>query len=172
MLKLIGALVTLAVPAWAGFQIAARYRRRPNELRALQNGLSVLVTEVEYGATPLPAALRSAARSAGGTVGPLFEETAYRLEAGGGKTAGDALAEALHAVAPRAALSAGDWDVIQALVGVLGASGRHDQVRHLRLALERLVGAEAEANDERARYERMYQYVGVLSGLALVLILI
>lgn len=172
MLKLIGALVTLAVPAWAGFQMAARYRRRPAELRALQTGLSVLLTEVEYGATPLPAALRSAARSAGPPVGPLFTETADRLEAGGGMTAGEAWAAALVQTAPATALTPADLEALQALTAVLGASGRQDQVRHLRLALERLAGAEAEAASEQVRYERMYQYVGVLSGLALVLIFI
>ncbi len=45
-------------------------------------------------------------------------------------------------------------------------------MRHLRLALDRLAAAEAGAAEERRRYERMYRYVGVLTGLALVLILI
>lgn len=171
MLKLLGALLTLAVPAVIGFQIAARYRRRPDELRWLQTGLSVLITEVEYGATPLPTALRSAARAAGPSVGRILEGGAERLEAGGGITPGEALVAALQAESDATCLAAADREVLVALAPVLGASGRQDQVRHLRLALERLAGAEEQAKADRERYERMYRYVGVLSGLALVLIL-
>lgn len=171
-IKLLGAILTLLVPSWVGFQIASRYRRRPLELRALQNGLAILVTEIEYGATPLPDALRSAARAAGPTVGPILQSAAERLERGEGITPGEALTAAVAEGAPSTCLQPADLDVLTALAAVLGASGRHDQVRHLRLAQERLAGAEAEASSERSRYERMYRYVGVLSGLALVLILI
>jgi len=171
-LKVLGALLTLIVPSVVGFQIAARYGRRPGELRALQTGLSILITEVEYGAVPLPEALRSAGRAAGQPVGAIFLAAADRLRAGGGITAGEALEAALRSAAAATCLTAADRAVLAALVPVLGASGRQDQVRHLRLALERLAGAEARATAERERYERMYRYVGVLSGLALVLILI
>lgn len=170
--KLLGAALTVAVPTMIGFQIAARYRRRPTELRALQTGLAMLVTEVEYGATPLPEALRSAARASGPVIGPLLADTALRIEQGGGITPGEALTAAIRHGAEQSCLAPADLEILSALAGVLGASGRSDQVRHLRLALDRLAGAEAEASAERSRYERMYRYVGVLSGLALVLILL
>lgn len=171
-LKLLGALLTLAVPTVIGFQIAGRYRRRPAELRALQTGLAVLVTEVEYGATPLTEALRSAAGAAGPVVGPLFAGTAARMESGGGITPGEALKRTISAGGDATCLIPQDLEVLSALTAVLGASGRSDQVRHLRLAMDRLAGAEAAATDEQSRYERMYRYAGVLSGLALVLVLI
>jgi stage III sporulation protein AB len=63
-------------------------------------------------------------------------------------------------------------EVLLGLSEVLGASGRADQVRHLALARERLAGQEARAAAERARYERLARYMGVLSGAALVLILL
>lgn len=172
LLTLLGAAFTIGVPTWFGFQIADRYRRRPTELRALQTALAVLVTEVEYGATPLPQALRSAARAAGPALGRLLAETAAGIEAGGGITPGEALNAALLVHLPATSLRPADGEVLQALAAVLGSSGRQDQVRHLKLALERLAGAEAAASEERSRYERMYRYVGLLSGLALVLILI
>ncbi|MFZ5816798.1 MAG: stage III sporulation protein AB [Bacillota bacterium] len=171
MLKLLGAALTLAMPALVGFRVAARYGRRPAELRALQTGLAVLVTEVEYGLTPLPGALRSAGRAAGGPAGSILLDGADRLERGGGITPAEALAAAIGAGAETTCFTTGDLEVLRALAGVLGASGRHDQVRHIRLALERLAGAEAEAGADRARYEPVCRYAGVLSGLALLLIL-
>lgn len=170
--KWLGSALVIFACSAAGFQVAARYGRRPPELAALQTGLALLVTEVEYGATPLPEALRRSGSAAGARVGLLFAETADRLEAGGGITAGEAFAAALGSGMAQTHLQPEDRSILEALAPVLGASGRADQVRHLRLALERLAAAEARARDERQRYERMARYLGVLSGAALVLILL
>ncbi|HLN65194.1 MAG TPA: stage III sporulation protein AB, partial [Symbiobacteriaceae bacterium] len=120
----------------------------------------------------LPEALQAAARAGGSAVGPLFAETARRLVSGEGMTPGDALREVWQRGAGGTALRPDDLAVLMALAGVLGASGRADQVRHLALARERLAGEEARAQEERQRYERLARYLGVLSGAALVLILI
>lgn len=169
--KVLGGLLILGATSYAGWQVGSGYARRPAQLRDLQTALAVLQTEVEYGATPLPAALHSAATVAGKAVAPLFDRTAGRLAEGGGITPGDALRAVLEEGLPESALKPEDLEVMRALAGVLGASGREDQVRHLTLARERLAGLEAQATEQRTRYERMARYVGVLSGAALVLIL-
>lgn len=156
----------------AGWQVAARYARRPGQLRDLQTGLAVLQTEVEYGATPLPEALQRAARAAGPVAGQIFAESARRLAAGGGVTAGECWEQAVEAVADTTDLGPEELSVLKALAPVLGASDRADQIRHLQLARHRLESEEARAREERQRYERMARYLGVLSGAALVLILI
>lgn len=169
--KIVGSVVILGATSYAGWQVGGTYARRPAELRDLQTALAVLQTEIEYGATPLPAALRCAALAAGPAVAPLFRETAERLEGGGGITPGDAMRDVIATGLPGSALKAEDLEVMRALAGVLGASGREDQVRHLVLARERLAGLEAQATDLRTRYEKLARYMGVLSGAALVLIL-
>lgn len=170
--KVAGALVILGASSYAGWHVAQGYARRPGHLRDLQTALAVLQTEVEYGATPLPAALRSAAVATGPAVAPIFVGAAARLGSGAGVTPGEALREALAEEAAASALRPEDLDVLRALAGTLGASGREDQVRHLALARERLAGLEAQAQEQRTRYEKLARYVGVLSGAALVLILI
>ncbi|OTA41228.1 MAG: hypothetical protein A6D92_08660, partial [Symbiobacterium thermophilum] len=127
-LKWLGAALTVLAPAWVGFQIASRYARRPAELRAFQNGLAVLVTEVEYGATPMPDALQSAARAAGPVAGGILADAARRLRAGGGITPGEALAAALAERRGTTCLKPADEEILGALVPVLGLSDRRDQV--------------------------------------------
>jgi stage III sporulation protein AB len=170
--KIVGSALILGCSSYAGWQVAGRYARRPLELRDLQTALAVLQTEVEYGATPLPEALLAAARAGGPSVGPLFAGTAARLAEGGGITPGEALREAAAEWAPKTALREADLAAVGALAEVLGASGRSDQVRHLALARHRLAAEEARAMEERARYEKLARYMGVLSGAALVLILL
>jgi stage III sporulation protein AB len=169
--NLAGAAVIIGSTSYAGWQIAARYSRRPRELRDIQTAVAVLQTEVEYGATPLPAALGQAARAAGEPVGAIFTATARRLEEGGGITPGEAMRAAITAGAAATALKDEDLEVLLALAGVLGSTGRADQVRHLQLARRRLEGEEARAQEERQRFERTARYLGVLSGAALTLLL-
>lgn len=170
--KLIGSALIIGATTCAGWAAAARYAKRPAQLRDLQTGLAILQTEVEYGATPLPEALERAARAAGPPVGAIFAECASRLRRGGGATAGEALEAALDAAAGATYLGPEELSAMRALGAVLGASGRADQIRHLQLARRRLEAEEARARDERQRYERMARYLGVLSGAALVLILV
>lgn len=169
--KLMGAVLVVAATSAAGWQVAGRYTRRPRELRDLQTGLAVLQTEVEYGATPLPEALASAGRAGGDAVGRIFASAATRLREGGGITAGEALAGAVDEAGPGTALALADREVLAALGPALGASGRQDQARHIAMARERLSAQEVRARDERDRYERLARYAGVLSGVALALIL-
>jgi len=170
--KLIGGMLICGATSYAGWQIGGNYARRPAQLRDLQTALAVLQTEVEYGATPLPEALRNAAGATGPAVAPLFWRTAERLVAGGGITPGDAMRAVLAEGLEGTALKPEDLHVMGILAGVLGASGREDQVRHLALARERLSGLEAQAADQRSRYEKLARYAGVLSGAAIVLILL
>jgi stage III sporulation protein AB len=172
LVKLAGAGLIVLASSYAGMQVAAGYRRRPRQLRDLQTGLAVLQTEIEYGATPLPEALRAAAGAAGSGVGPILARTAQLLSIGHGTIPGEALRQAVREVGPETALGRADLEILLALAPALGASGRHDQVRHLQLARERLAGEEARAAEERDRYERVARYAGVLSGLALALILL
>ncbi len=169
--KLIGGALVMGATSYGGWQVAARYVSRPRQLRDLATGLAVLQTEVEYGATPLPEALRAAAQAAGPEVGPFFASTARRLAEGQGITPGDALRGALAEISPDTSLRPADLAILEALAAVLGASGRQDQVRHLALCQERLAGEEARAQEERVRYEKVARYAGILSGAGLVLIL-
>lgn len=170
--KVLGAGLIIAACAGVGWQAAGNLARRPRELRALQVALGVLETEVAYGASPLPEALLHAAAAVEGSIGRLFARTAEYLSTGGGITPGDALRQALAEMAPDTALRAIDTETLVALSAVLGASDRKDQTRHLSLARQRLAGEEGRAAEERMRYERVYRYIGVLSGVALVLILL
>lgn len=170
--KAVGAVLVVGATTALGWQLAANLARRPRELRALQVALAILETEVSYGAAPLPDALRRAAAAAGGPIGGLLNRTAALLISGGGITPGDAMRQAVQEVEPTTALRPPDLEALAALGAVLGASDRRDQARHLELARGRIAGEEARAGEERERYERLYRYVGLLAGVALVLVLL
>lgn len=152
--------------------MAGNYARRPGELRDFQTALQLLETEVIYAATPLPVALRKISGFGCGKAAAMFSRAGRKMESGLVETAGEAWISALGETFEETALRFEDREVLEALAPSLGASDRQEQLKHLALARERLGRQEAAARDDAGRYGRLWNYAGVLAGLALVLILI
>ncbi|MBO8137305.1 MAG: stage III sporulation protein AB [Desulfotomaculum sp.] len=172
MLKLIGAALILCACACTGFSVARDYRRRPVELRLLQSALQMLETEISYGATPLPDALEQVGKRCESTVSSLFMITSQNLLKGEGITAGEAWEEALKKFHRKSSLKTSDLEVLRVLGSSLGISDREDQVKHLRLAREQLKIEAAKAEEEAAKNVKLYNYLGFLGGLTIILIFI
>lgn len=170
LIKLLSAAAVItATSAW-GFGIAGVYRKRPQHLRQLQSGLQSLLTEITYGATPLPEALAAIGCRLDPPVAALFKRAAALVMIPG-KTAAEAWHQGLHTLAADSAIKQEDLSVLRPLGQVLGLSDRQDQERHLLLALRHLLDAERQAEQERRQNENLWRYLGVLSGLMLVIVL-
>lgn len=171
MIKLAGAAVVLATATLAGFHQASLLARRPREIGDLIAALSRLQTDVGYGVTPLPDALRGAAGSAREPVSGLLRAVADELGRPDGRTA----AECWEAVWTKGwaltSMKRNELDHLLALGPTLGVSDRSDQTRHLALTIHRLQADEREANEIRGRYEKMWRSLGVLSGALAVILL-
>ncbi|MFZ5901379.1 MAG: stage III sporulation protein AB [Bacillota bacterium] len=152
--------------------VAQRYARRPRELRALETALAVLETEISYGATPLAEAFDSVAQRTDPLVSGLFGYARDELATGTGITAADAWQKAIDAFVPDSALQGEDVGVLRGLGPVLGGSGCEDQVRHIRLTMEHLKATRIRAEEEALKNVRLWQYLGFLGGIAIVLVIL
>ena len=168
-LTAVGVGCLAAAPSGWGYIAARQLRRRPTELAGARAVLEALRTEIAYAATPLPQALRSAARVGGGPAVELCLRAAGGLDGGGGAAVRDVWDEALAVVDARSAWMPSDVVALRGLGSALGASDADDQVRHIALCVGRLRAAEAEAVAQAATQARMWLYLGVLAGLALAL---
>ena len=102
----------------------------------------------------------------------ILLDTAASLLAQPGTTADIAWQAGLDRLLQDSPMLAADLLALRQLGPVLGLSDSHDQERHLLLALQHLQQAEAQAEQQRVQNERMWRYLGVLSGLMLVIILL
>ncbi|WP_003543116.1 stage III sporulation protein SpoIIIAB [Desulfotomaculum nigrificans] len=172
MLKLLGSAVVVLSCTLMGMTIASNYSRRPGEIRALRNALQMLETEISYGATPLPEALALVAERCDSRVAQLFRRASEELLTMRGVTAREAWETAIADYYPKSALNRCDRAILQELGNALGISDREDQVKHLVLTKEQLQMEQAKAEDASARNTKVYNYLGFLGGLTIVLILI
>lgn len=167
----IGAALVLAAAAAAGFVVAGSYTQRVALLQALHGALTMLLTEIRYGAVPLPEALARVARHGPPAAAALFAEAARTLSGPAPMTAADAWRRSVAAQRRRWALTADDEAVLQELAPYLGQTFADDQERHLRLAMARLARQQQEAAAEAAAQSRLWRYLGVCGGALLVLLL-
>ena len=172
MLKIMGALIILGACGYAGLTVASRYRQRPRDLRYLQSALQMLETEISYGATPLPDALERVSQRCEPGVSLLFFRTREMLLTGEGITAWEAWSRALQEFYNSSAINGSDLSVLKALGTTIGISDREDQVKHLRLAREQLKIEAAKAEEDAVKNVKLYNYLGFLGGLTIVLIFI
>lgn len=171
MLKLIGAVMVIVSSGLAGMALANVYAVRPKELRQLRSALQMLETEITYTATLLPDALSQVGLRCEQAVARLFKRAAAELKTMSGCTAREAWETAVEEYSDGTALTAPDLSILRNLGNSLGVSDQADQVKHLHLTMEQLKTTEDRAEEEAARNVKLWNYLGFLGGLMVVLIL-
>ncbi|MFC5701063.1 stage III sporulation protein SpoIIIAB [Cohnella faecalis] len=170
MIKLIGAALVLFAGTMIGYLQAARFAARPRQIRQLTHALQRLETEIGYGQTPLPEALKRMAHLLGPPLTGIFDRIADELAGGAGNTVRESWEAAINAGWSSTAMKSAERDALLRLGATLGASGREDQLKHVRLAMLQLQTEETTAREEQQRYEKLSRSLGML-GAALVVIL-
>lgn len=170
MIRAIGAGLVLAACSGIGFRIASEYHRRPVQLRALAGSVRLLQADVEYSVKPLPQALRHIADRTAGPLSQLYRVAADALS-NVDVTVAEAFAQGIAACAPETALTSQDFDVLTELGSTLGTSDSVHQSQQIDLTLSRLAALESDARELQRRNERLWQYLGVLSGVMIVILL-
>lgn len=170
--QMLGAGAVMSGTTALGRRQADRYRRRPLELRRLAGLLRAMRADIGYLQIPLPDAFARAGERAGtGALREFFAGAARRLRQPGALPAA-AVSEALSAVAAELSLTREDRDIVNEWCATVGTTGRDEQLAQLDAALALIEAREAEAVEDRARYEKVYQTVGVLAGVLIVILLI
>lgn len=171
MLKLFGAILVLAAGTMFGFVESSHLVRRPRQIRELTLAFQRLETEIIYGSTLLPEALRSAARPLSPPLAAVFLDAASHMTKGPAPlSAEESWVLAVEDGWRNTSMKADEKETVRQLGFSLGISDREDQVKHIRLAVHQLQAGERTALEEQKRYETMWKSLGVLSA-ALVVIL-
>lgn len=171
MLKLAGAICIVFAGTMLGFFQALSLAQRPRQIRHLIQALQRLETEITYGFTPLPDALRSIAATLTGPLSAMLGQAADGLADGRGGTASESWQRAVEGCWNRTAMKSSERDIVRQLGFSLGQSGREDQTKHLRLAISQLQAEEASASDEQKRYGSMWRSLGLLAGVLIVILM-
>ena len=170
-MKVLGALLVFLACGSLGVMLAFNLTRRQEVLRELQTALQLLETEIAYTATPLPEALPRVAAKTRSPTRLLFAAAHHTLLNTFGAMASEAWSDGVKALARAAPLEEEDLAVLTDFGQGLGQGDRADQVKKLELARAQLRKLEEMAAENRVRQARVWQALGFLSGLTIILLL-
>jgi len=171
MLKIIGAIMLIIGLGIVGLVVARNYSLRPQQIRYLQNGIKMLETEMLFGLTPLPQALKRIGKRMPYPIDKFYILTADLLINGEGLTAAEAWEMGLEELDQNSALLPEDLDILLYFGQSLGGSDREEQSKNLRLVQEHLRNAEIKAEQLKEKNQKLWQYLGFSLGTIVALIL-
>lgn len=170
-LKLLGSVMVITASTIMGFNLARQYAERPNQIRQLISCLSALKSHINYVATPLPEALSRCTSGITGPIAELFQSMASLLVRNGWLTPQAALDQALKET-NKIVLSKAEREVLAVFSANLGGMNREEQHKSLDLVHEQLSRIQYEAEKLCEQNVKMYRYLGVCSGLVIVIIFV
>jgi len=171
MLKLFGAVLIVLAGMLAGLQRARQYADRPRHIRALIAALQRLETEIMYGFTPLPEAMRRIGLQVKEPLKNFFVTTAEEMSPPNDRSAQDAIGRAMEAHWKTTAMKGTEKEIIRQLSCTLGTSDRSNQSTHIALALQQLKQEETVAREDQGKYEKLSKSLGLLLGVFIVILI-
>jgi len=151
-----------------GFFLAKQYKDRLKELKDIRLAMNILETKMKLTKEP---------------IAHIFEEISYKLETENTAnlflkasdhmeytTASNAWEEALQTV--KTSLNKEDLDMLRTFGKMIGKTDLEGQIKEIELTNILLEQQAEDARIKKQKNGRMYQSLGVISGLALCIILI
>lgn len=171
-IKLIGCVIIVISSSMLGIAYGSKFKDRYYNLILLHNCIQILETEIIYAANPLPEALTNVYHKGNKKISYIFEDIRKYLISDKNNNVLDSFINVLHKYKKDICINNEDIEVLLSLGRVLGTSDRIDQEKHIKTVLVQLKSREKEAELLMGKNEKLYKSLGVLSGLALSIILI
>lgn len=150
-----------------GLLISKKYEERVNELKEFKNALNMFETKIKFTYEPIPEIFDQIAKQMQTTVGRTFKLASSNMEV---LTAGDAWDIAVDTNVLN--INDEDKNILKNLSKLLGKTDIDGQISQIELTSKFLDEQIEKAEKERVKSEKMYRTLGMVIGLAIVIILI
>ncbi len=170
-LKMAGCLLILSASSLLGHLVAQTFSRRPEELRTMQSMLNRLENEIKFMSNLLSESFRRICTE-NSVVADIFLDAAGFMDTGERVTAQKAWEMSIKNNIKKTAFDKEDEKILLDFGQMLGVSDLEGQLKNIRFTLRQLEIQEKKAEEARRKNETMYRRLGVLGGLALIILLI
>lgn len=171
LFKLIGSILILVSSSFLGFYFSKECTKRPRELRELQALFQMFENEISFLSSTVTEAFSKLSNCYDSSTGFFFSGTVELLTSNSNINASDAWEMAVKENIKKTALKKEDEAIIISFGKILGASDLEGQISNIRLTLTQLKMQEQKAEELKEKNRTMYRNLGVLGGLAVVIIL-
>ncbi len=168
---ILGAILILIATSSMGALGGMRLSSRVRELEKLRNDFVFLEMEINYNATPLPQILKRLKSMNTESLNSLWDKLLDVLNRGEGLLAEEAWQIALDNFRQRSSLNREDILILKDFGPGFGSTNRQEQLKKFKLIQELLRIRQQEALADKHKNQRMWRSMGLLGGLALIILL-
>lgn len=172
MLKVVGAGVIFSVGMLWGMQMKYQLAEHVRQLICWKEVLLMLAGEISYAKSPLREAFLHIGSMGKAPFGELLEEVSDRLGRERGKNLYEIWRSVLKDHRTEIFFSTEEFEMLEKFGENLGYLDIKMQLNHLELYRQQVEVKIAQAQGELAVKQKMYQYLSVMSGLFVILVLI
>ncbi|NLJ41894.1 MAG: hypothetical protein GX352_09880 [Clostridiales bacterium] len=171
LIKIFSSLVIILCCAFLGIHMSYKYNRRLYNFRMLNSMLIRLEAEIVQYSTLLSQALRSSANQYDGEWKPIFLNIADALESGEEHSLEAIWQKHIRILYNNPYIGQSEYETMYRFGVQLGSSDKKTQGRFFELARAQLKAEEANAEELRLKYSKMYRSLGILLGFGIAIIL-
>ena len=172
LFKIAGSLIVILSCTFLGAVLSTDCRKRPQQLRELQSMLQMFENQISYLSDVIAEVFMRIGKVSRSEAGLFFSGTVEILNEGRNRSASQAWEQAVIQNIKRTALNKEDEEILLTFGKILGCTDLEGQVKNIRLALDQLKHQEVKAEVNRSKNEKMYRSLGILGGIAVVIVLI
>lgn len=170
--KIAGSIIVILSCSFLGFILSRDCSKRPQQLRELQGLLQMFENQISYLSDIIAEAFERIGRVGGFGTGIFFRRTVELLKEGKVSNASEAWEQAVRQCIKMTALNREDEEIISSFGKLLGNTDIEGQIKNIRLTLGQLALQEDKAEESRKKNENMYKSLGMLGGIAVVIVLL
>ena len=152
-----------------GLLISKKYSNRVRILKDMKNALNMFEVKINFSFETIPEIFTEIGQKIGGIAGKIFSDTVNNIEQKH-MLAGEAWEKSVDDNGTN--LKKEDINCIKTLGKLLGKTDIDGQVNQIQLVCAFLDKQINDADDEKHKNEKMYQKLGAIIGLMLVIVLI
>ena len=150
-----------------GILISKKYVNRVNELREFKNALNIFKTKIKYTYEPLPKIFAEISENIDSNISSVFKIASDKMNI---CAAGEAWDLALKM--DELNIDEEDRNVLRNLGKLLGKTDMQGQVNQIEMTSDFLDKQIKKAENQKDKSEKMYRTLGVIIGMAIVIMLI
>lgn len=167
IIKFLNSILIICICAYIGINKANVFSLRVNKLRNLKSGFNIFKTKLEFSYEPIKEIFNEISKLVYKEKGNIFKSYVLNLENDNYDNAWSiAVAENSYG------FSKEDILIITGFGKLLGKTDISGQINEIKLADEFLDKQIGDAEEKRRKNDKLYKSLGIISGIAIVIILI
>ncbi|MFW6021906.1 MAG: hypothetical protein ACOCQW_00085 [Halanaerobiaceae bacterium] len=170
MIKMIGSLLILISGSSIGWILANKYLQRIQELKELQLAFNILSSEIAYGRTLLPRALKLTGGTISYPLAGIFENAGSELKKSRTGNFAELWENIIKTYMSKSYLKSEDIDILLNWGCQVGSSDLENQINIINITIKRLQQNEKLAKEAAEKRVKPMRYAGVLLSLMVIIL--